>query len=325
MCNLRTDLKRNMELGTEFPSMDAADIAIRRHSAKQNRNVHVTAHNYDQLKVKRYYCESLSKRNGNGGKVKRYCVGPLCPPKSTETEEQRIEREEHCKFWIVVREREGESARIVSKEDRKKHTCEARMEVVSRKRTSALTSKNLVLDPNLRNILKKNKFKLNVGIFRSACAPRNELNQPVYLNDRMVSRAVRFALRRLLGYYKEDVAYIESVSRRLNEAGYKCEVLKGNVNGRDTYERFLYTPPWAIKAENHWRPHIYSDMYHVLNNVGGCLGGITTLDADDGMVVLAIIHFQVLEYRKLCETIQFIQDALRTPLCSAWVSRVWRW
>lgn len=57
-----------------------------------------------------------------------------------------------------------------------------------------------------------------------------------------------------------------------------------------------------MKAEMHWREHIYVDMCHSLNDEGGYIGGICTLDANDELSLMEVIHSKaenVVNYFKL--------------------------
>lgn len=47
-----------------------------------------------------------------------------------------------------------------------------------------------------------------------------------------------------------------------------------------------------MKAETYLREHEYTDMCHVYNYVGGFIVGITTLDAEDEVVVFVPMHCQ---------------------------------
>lgn len=48
---------------------------------------------------------------------------------------------------------------------------------------------------------------------------------------------------------------------------------------------------WALQR-THTNTHIYIDMCHSLNKAGGYIGGINTVDADEGLSVLAVIHWK---------------------------------
>lgn len=167
-----------------------------------------------------------------------------------------------------------------------------KQEVIGRKLSRALTSKTISFDPNLPTLMKSNNYKLNKAIFKNSCSRRTELNQPVNIDDRMLNRAVSRALRQIVGNHKKDVVHKKSLVVPLESAGHKYKILTKVVDGQDFYKVFLYSAVSAIKGDGNWRPHIYVDMSHLINDVDGFIGRIATLDASDELAVLAAIHWQ---------------------------------
>lgn len=79
------------------------------------------------------------------------------------------------------------------------------------------------------------------------------------------------------------------------------------------FTKDLYTLLSAMTSDVHWRPHIYVDMTHMLRHIVGFIGGITTLDDNEKLTVLAVIHcqFENMEsYVKLFESFKICYPRL---------------
>lgn len=62
-------------LNKAFPSIDAADLAMRSQSEIHNRNVQVTCSTYEDTRIKRHYCNSISKTSDHGS-ARRFTSDP---------------------------------------------------------------------------------------------------------------------------------------------------------------------------------------------------------------------------------------------------------
>lgn len=78
-----------------------------------------------------------------------------------------------------------------------------------------------------------------------------------------------------------------------------------------------------MKSETYWRSHVYTDITHVLNIVRGFLGAITTLNADDEMVLLVLMHCQSEDENNYRKMLHFFKTCIPVyPHCQNYVSQL---
>lgn len=82
-----------------------------------------------------------------------------------------------------------------------------------------------------------------------------------------------------MGDHKKDVKKTYSVAKRLLQKDHATQLLWSDTNCVRKYDGFVYIHNAAKMAEEICREHIYVDICHVLNEAGGYIGVITTLDA----------------------------------------------
>lgn len=280
-------------LRSEFESFEAADYEIRSHSTQQMRNIHTTTSNSGDLLVRRYYCESISTRSESTSRATRFYSDPKAKPKKgVETDQQKEQRDLRCNYFVAVKGLKGETVKLITENDRSKHTCQARNSVNERKRTHAIMSKSISRNPNLTFVGKSHNFRLNNAIIQNELTPRNLLNQSILLHRSSLLRAKKETTETLLGNHRKDVKFLLSAAKRCNKYGDRCQILHGLIGGENSYEGFLFAPRLSIKSEGYWRDHVYTDMTHIYNLIKGFLGAITTLNANDEMVILVMMHCQ---------------------------------
>lgn len=138
------------------------------------------------------------------------------------------------------------------------------------------------------------KFKLTRAITQRVLAPRNHLNQIKALDNPAAYRARKSVQNYILGDHVTDVKYVQEIAKRRCDPGRICEILKeiSQPSGIDAYKGLMITPSSAIKTRSYWRKHVYIYIFHVQSYVRDFIAGITTLDAEEELLVLAIFHCQ---------------------------------
>lgn len=171
--------------------MDAADLAIRSHSDRQNRSLHVTSASYGYVRIKRYYCDSLATNTSSNARAARFTRQPQAAPKGMESEEQKSKREARCRFYIIVKQRHEEKCLIISDEDVFPHTCAETPPVQERRRKNSLMSKNVTKTPNIHNVMKDHSYKITKDVIQNELLHRNALNRTMKLKDKSAVRAIK--------------------------------------------------------------------------------------------------------------------------------------
>lgn len=150
-----------------FQSFESADYAIRAHSTRQQRNIHTTSSHSGDYLVRRYYCESISVKNGQHRAQRFYSDPKSKPRRKEESEEEKECREARCNYFVSVRGLKGERIRLMTPTERAVHTCEMRSAIIQRKRTHAVMSKSVRHNPNISFVGQSHNYKLTNAIVQN--------------------------------------------------------------------------------------------------------------------------------------------------------------
>lgn len=103
---------------------------------------------------------------------------------------------------------------------------------------------------------------------------------------------------------------------RLQHAGHSCQINTEDVESDDGLKkerrRFSLGPQFAMQSMSFWRKHIYFNMCHVYSSERGSIAGISTLDAEDELVVLELMHCQSGDENNYTELMEFFKNSYPT-------------
>lgn len=115
------------------------------------------------------------------------------------------------------------------------------------------------------------------------------------------------------GFYSERSSHRYEIDAIIFKAGsdlgHKSEVMTdiSELSGMDACKGFIFAPRSAIKAQSYWRKLVYIDMCHVFSNESRFIAFIRTLDEEDELIVLAIMHYQNENRKNYVKRLQWFQ------------------
>lgn len=128
-------------------------------------------------------------------------------------------------------------------------------------------------------------------IIQEELEARNQLNLNQPLGKRAAQRATKCVRRHLFEDHREDVKYIQSIAAKVKNLGHVCEFITAILpESQEAYKLLLISPKVAMKCESAWRSHVYIETCHMHANCGGILASSSTLDAENELFILAIMH-----------------------------------
>lgn len=217
-----------------------------------------------------------------------------------------------CNFFAAVIEaKEGGIIRLASEKHRLIHGCLFVSEAPQgRKSAGAMLSSKLINDPDTQTVMESHKFKVTRASIQGAPCLINGLNQAHTLTNSAAYRASIHMSNYISGDHRHNFGCIQSITDRACSAGHASEIHSEVVDAQGTsaYRGFMLAPRSSMETESFLRAHIYMDMSHVFNSVGGFISGMRYLDGDGQIVVLAILHCKSKSEHNVSEFSEFSEN-----------------